>query len=355
MTGITKFLPRRRVLAGSTMVLAAPFVARYAIAQGMAEISTLRSIAKSWIWGAEDFAHACGYFEKMGVSVKSSASNRGTNIAALQGGVDVVLGSMEEPVRSRAQGMTIRTFTATCNKWASHLLLKKEILDRAGVTQASPLDQKLAMLKGIRLGTTGPGAAPDAMARYFAHLAGLNAERDLRLVTTGNGPPQIAATQQGAIDGFIATSPTSDIATQRAGCAYLFQNVLNPPPQIAEFQYIVSSTHEQTLKTKRDALVRYTQGLALALRRMREDPAAFKEWARVTLFADTVPDLFEEAYANNSKIFFAEPRPNEELFKRNLVVTNTVNGDLGVAPIPDSVTFASLFDTSISDDALRNL
>lgn len=345
---------RRALLGGAAVLLAAPALTRSAAGQGTPQITTLRSVAKSWLWGAEDYAQAGGFFTKAGIKVVSSASGRGTNVAALQGGgVDVVLGSLDEPIRSRAGGLAIKTFCTSVNRFASHVMLKKAILEKAGVTEASPVAAKLALLKGLRLGTTGPGAAPDTLARYLAVLGGLNADRDLQLVPTGNGPPQIAAAQQGATDGFIASSPTSDIAVGVAGMAYLFQNVLNPPPSLKEYQYIVASTHEDTLRAKRDALVRYVHGLALALRDMRASPGGFKDWSRSALFADQPAELFEAAFVNNASIYFEDPTPKEALFRLNLEVLNTVNRSIGAAPVPDAVTFASLIDTSIAADAVK--
>lgn len=344
---------RRGLLAGA---VAAPFVSRAALSQTPPQLTTLRSIAVSWLWGAEDYAQAGGFFTKAGIAVVSNASNRGTNVAALQGGgVDVVLGSLEEPIRSRASGLAIKTFASTVNKWASHLLVSKAIMERAGVTDASPLEQKLALLRGRRIGTTGPGAAPDALARYLCILGGIDPERDAQLVPTGNGPPQIAALQQGAIDAVVASSPTSDLAILTASCAYLFQNVLNPPPKLKEWQFIIASTHEDTLRTKREALVRYVHGLALAMRSMRAEPEGFKAWARETLFKGDAAPLFEPAYRDNHDIYFADPRPQEDLFRNNIEVTSLVNRSAGRPPLPDTVTFANLFDPSIAGEAVARL
>ena len=350
-------LSRRKLLVtGSAAVISAPFVARPGFAQTTESIATIRSSAKSWLWAAEDYAQAGGFFTKANVAVTSTATNRGTNIAALQGGgVDIVIGSLEEPVRSNAGGLQIKVFASSVNKWATHVLLKKEIMDRAGVTEASPLDKKLALLKGLKIGTTGPGASPDAMARYLAFLGGLNPDRDLQLVTTGNGPPQIAALQQNAVDGIVASSPTSNLAILRGGAAYLFQNVLNPPPALKQFQFIVATTHAQTLTSKREALVRYTHGLALALADIHAKPDAFKTWSRGFLFTEETASLFEPAFRDNSDIYFKDPRPTETLFQANLDITNTVNKGMGRPAIPDSVTFASLFDASIAADAMKRL
>ena len=75
-------LDRRAVLAGA----AAAALPRVAIGQAMPELQTMRSTARSWLWLAEDYGTAGGFFAKAGVKVISNASNRGVNIQALAGG-----------------------------------------------------------------------------------------------------------------------------------------------------------------------------------------------------------------------------------------------------------------------------
>lgn len=348
-------ISRRLVVTGAAM-LAAPAILRSGAAQSVPELTTLRSTSKSWLWAAEDYGNAGGFFGKAGVKVSSNASNRGTNIAALQGGgVDIVLGDPGEAARARAQNLAVRTFVATVDRYASHVVLKQDVLAKAGVTEASPADRKIAVLKGLKLGTTGPGAAPDALFRYLAGLGGMNPERDMQLVTIqGGGPGMLAALGQNAIDGFCLSSPTADLAVQRQGCGYLFQMALNPPPALAEYQYIVASTHEDTIKSKRETLVRYCRGIALALRSMSAEPERFKAWAK-EWFEGLDPDIFESAFANNGRIYFRDPTPREDLFKKNIEFISTTNKLMGADPLPASLTFETMCNPSIAQEALKGL
>ena len=350
-------LSRRALVTSGGALLGATLLPKGLRAQGAApELSTLRSTSKSWLWAAEDYANAAGFFTQAGVKVTSNASNRGTNIAALQGGgVDIVLGDPGEASRARSQNLAIKTFVSTVNRYASHVVLKKDLLAKAGVDETSPADKKIAMLKGLKLGTTGPGAAPDALFRYLASQGGLNPERDMQLVTLqGGGPGMLAALQQNAIDGFCLSSPTADLAVQRQSCGYLFQMALNPPPFLAEYQYIIASAGEDTIKTKRDALVRYAKGIALALRSISAEQDKFKAWAK-DWFEGMDPDIFESAYANNSRIYFADPTPKESLFAKNLEFISTVNKLMGAEAMPATVTFQAMVDPTIAQDAMKGL
>ncbi len=345
------------MLTRRTTILAAAGAAlpRFAIAQETPELQTMRSTSKSWLWLAEDYARAGGFFDKVGVKVVSNASNRGTNIAALAGsGVDLVLGDPGEAFNARSQNLAIRSIVQTVGKYASHVVLKQDLMARANVTEASPVAQKIAVLRGLRLGTTGPGAAPDGLFRWLALQGGMDPNKDMRLVPIqGGGPGMVAGLQQNVIDGFCLPSPSADIAVSKAGCAYLFDNAVNPPPQLNHYCYIIASASERTIATKRDALVRYATGIALALRSVKQEPDKFKAFAIPFLELD--PAIAERAYASNSRIYFEQPVPDAALFQLNVDFLNATNATQGVDKLPSSLTFASIYDTSIAQEAMRRL
>ncbi len=342
---------------GLVAITAAAALPRFAIAQGTPELQTMRSTSKSWLWLAEDYARAGGFFDQANVKVVSNASNRGVNITALAGsGIDIVLGDPGEVFNARRENLSVRIFVQTVGKYASHVVIKQDVLQRAGVTEASPLAQKIAVLKGLRLGTTGPGAAPDNLFRWLALQGDMDPNKDMRLVTIqGGGPGMIAGLQQSVIDGFCLSSPSSDLAVAKAGCAYLFDMATNPPPYLSSFCYITASLHERSLAnaSKRDALVRYATGIALTLRSIRQEPDKFKAFA--VAFLELDPAVAERAYASNSKIYFDQPVPSDALFQKNFDYLNAVNKTEGVDPLPTSLTFATTYDTAIATDAMKHI
>ncbi|WP_173934611.1 ABC transporter substrate-binding protein [Chelativorans sp. Marseille-P2723] len=345
---------RRTVLGGAAALALTPRIAL--ASNSLPEVTTLRSTAKSWLWLVEDYGTAGGFFAEAGIKVNSNASNRGTNIAALQGGgVDIVLGDPGEALRARAQNLKVRIIAKMVGRYASHVVLKNAVLTERGVTEASPVADKIAALKGLKLGTTGPGAAPDALFRYLASLGGMDPNTDFQLVPIqGGGPGVLAALQQGVIDGFCLSSPTADMAIDREDCDYLFQMVSNPPEQMKEFQYITASAGEETIANRRDVLVRYCQGLALAQKSIAADPEKFKAWAK-EYFDGMSPEIYEVAFANNGSIYFDDPVPSEELLAKNIEYINTVNLLMDAEKLPESLTFSNMVEPTIAQDAIKEL
>lgn len=343
-------LSRRSALAGLAGALATP-----ALAQRVPTLQTMRSSARSWIWIAEDYARAGGFFAQAGVEVVSNSSGRGNNVPALAGsGVDIVLGDQSATLPAFAQGFRARTFAQLTNRYATHVVVRRTVLDRIGVHADSPLPDRYAALKGLTLGTTGSGSATDTLLRWLGVQAGLDPGTQIRLTPIqGGGPGMIAAIQQNAIDGFSLSSPTSDIAITRAGCAYLFEMCRNPPPQMDPFCYIVASASLRSLAENREALIRYTMGIALAQRAAAADPARYKAFAIEFLELDAA--IADAAHASNGQILFPDPRPTEDLFARTKAFVNTVIVSQKEPPLPESLGFPQVYETGIAAEAVRRL
>jgi NitT/TauT family transport system substrate-binding protein len=345
-------LSRRSLLATATAGTVLP---RFAIAESMPELSTMRSTSKSWLWMAEAYAIDGGFFTKAGVKVSANASNRGTNMTALVGGaVDMVWGDPGEAMNAKKQDLKFHGIAQTVGKFGSHVVVRREILDRAGLTQASPVEKKIALLRGLRMGTTGPGAAPDGMLRWLSVKGGMNPNKDVQLVPIqGGGAGMLAGVRQKVIDGFCLSSPTADFAVAKFDCGYLFQMVLNPPPEFDRYTYITCSVGDKALHERRDALVRYVAGLALSLRAIKAEPEKFKAFAVPYLQLD--PIIAESAYAGNSPMYYADPLLTEAEFAANVSFINIVNESAGQSPMPASLTFASMYDPSIAEEAMKRV
>jgi len=177
---------------------------------------------------------------------------------------------------------------------------------------------------------------------------------DIRLVTIqGGGPGMLAGLQQDVIDGFCLSSPTSDLAVQTRDCAYLFNMALNPPPFFENYLYICASTSEATLRNpdKREALVRYSHGISMALKAINSDRAKLKEWAD-KWFEGLPPEIADVSFDINSKIFFTDPTPQLALFSNAVDFINIVNKTMNADIIPASLTFDSQFDTAVAKEGV---
>ena len=320
------------------------------------KLTSIRSTARSWLWSPEDHAAQNRLFDKAGLTVSLAATNRGVNQdALLSGAADILLGAPTQNMRVQIRKQPVKMICGFVNKFASNIVVKKAFAERAGVTEASPVAAKAAVLKGLRIGTTGPGAGPDQLTRYMMNIAKINPDREAQLVPVQGGPAaMIAAFDRGQIDGFCLSSPTSDVAVSKFGGVYLFNMVNNPPPDLVDYLYITASVTEKTIKEKPRELATYCRGIALALKAIHGDRTAFRKWAR-EYFKDLEDDLFERAFANNAAMYMKTPVPTRPQFQRNVEFLDAELKLLNQAGVPGSFRFDDAWDLSFVEKGMAGI
>jgi NitT/TauT family transport system substrate-binding protein len=322
----------------------------------LAGVRSIRSTAKSWLWMVEDVALERGFFKRAGLEVGSTATLRGENTPALiGGGADVVLGNPVEPMRAALQRQSVVVFVGMVNKYASHVVVKKTIADRLGVDDDAPFEAKARALKGLKLGTTGPGASPDMLFRYIFRKAGMDAARDATLVTiSGGGQGMLAALERSEIDGFCLSSPTSDLAVRKFGATYLFNMGKDPVPDLKDFLYIAATTTKRYAESNRAQILAYTKGVVDALRFIKTEREKFLEIVGKT-FGNVDPELVQAAFPSNYPIYMDDPTPTKRHFELNMEFLRHQIAIMGQkTPVsPDTLKYEDVYTPEFAEQALR--
>ncbi|MFZ5817339.1 MAG: ABC transporter substrate-binding protein [Bacillota bacterium] len=171
-------------------------------------------------------ARGKGYFKEQGLEVEQISTNGGgpDTAALLAGEVQFNVASDTYHIDLQRQGKkTLGVFNYQ-NKnvvtWAIH----KDAAAKIGITETTPLKEKLPKLKGLRIGITKPGALTDKVARYYVQRAGLDPDRDVQIIGVGSGPTAVAALEQKKIDVLVVSVPQPEMAIQK-GFAIHFMGV----------------------------------------------------------------------------------------------------------------------------------
>lgn len=329
---------------------------RPAYAQSVGSLTSLRSTSKSWLWAAEDFGVARGHFDaSSGLKVDQASTQRGVNHDALiAGAADILLGSPIQNMRIQFRDQPVVLILSMVNKFASNIVINKDIAARLGVTEQSPLIEKGRALKGLKIGTTGSGGGPDQLVRWVMRRAGLNPATEAQLTPIRGGSAMIAAMEHGQIDAFCLSSPTSDIAIQRSKATYLFNMATNPPEQLADFPYIGAAVRQETIDGKGPQLTAYCHGIALALKQLHQDPAAFRAWAK-GWFEGMQDDLFNTSFDNNLPIYQATPVPTREGYQTNIEFLDEDLKSIGQPGVPAGYTMEKAYNLRFVEAAMRQL
>ena len=102
------------------------------------------------------------------------------------------------------------------------------------------------------------------------------------------------------------------------------------------------------------SLTAYCRGIALALKNIHGERAAFKAWAR-EYFKDLEDDLFERAFANNAAMYMRTPVTTRGQFQRNVEFLDAELKLLNQPGVPGGFRFDDAWDLSFVEKAMVGL
>lgn len=182
-------------------------------------------------------ARAQGFFEGEGLDVQQiSTRGGGPDLQALiAGDAEFNAGAGPYQLNAFRQGQNVIGVFNFLNKNIINVAIRKDVAAQRGITENSPLKDKLAALKGLTIGITRPGSLTWLQARYMARQAGLDVEKDVTIVGIGGGAALVAALEQKQVDVIVISSPNAEIAVDRGFAIMLVNNTKGEDPSLVPF------------------------------------------------------------------------------------------------------------------------
>lgn len=158
-------------------------------------------------------AEDAGYFKEAGVDVDFSLLAGPAALNALIGGsgdFTAIAGLIQ--IRAAQRGQKTLAIAGLQENATTEIVLSAEVTERLAAAK-TPVDRARA-LKGLTLAVDAANGLPHAFLRYVGRQAGIDADRDIRLVFIA--PPGMdAALQKKEVDGFVFSSPFTLEAVRR--------------------------------------------------------------------------------------------------------------------------------------------
>ncbi len=182
-------------------------------------------------------AKANGYFAEAGLDVEMITTNgSGPDIKALIAGeVDFTFTPGDNVILAYQEGkrvvMVMTAFHRLIINWAMH----KEVARAKGITETTPLAQKVKALKGLTVGVTQAGALTAHLASFVIRKAGYVPQQDVNVIPIGSGPSWLAALENRKVDVALTATPVPETAVGQGYAIMFINNASGEDSSIPEF------------------------------------------------------------------------------------------------------------------------
>lgn len=214
-----------------------------------------------------------GFFDQQDVDFEYVEIDSGKlGVAALiSGNVQVVDLGVDDVVALQQQGKEIVLFYSMVNSLTMDMVMRKEVADQKGITPATPLEQRFAALKGLRIGITRPGAPTDLYPRYYMKQVGLDPDRDATFIPIGGGSALMAAMKTGQIDAYMLSAPTPYILEKEGIGVVLIKASAGDVPIFKDYAFESVAALKSYAQANPDTLRAYSRAVSQAARWMADN------------------------------------------------------------------------------------
>ena len=202
--------------------------------------------------------------EKLEVEVNST-NGGGPDIRALiAGDVDFSFTTGDNVILAHQEGKKLTMVMSGLNKLFINWAIHKDAAKSKGITEATPLAEKMKALKGMTIGVTNAGALTSHLANFVVRKAGLNPQSDVNIVPIGSGPTWLAALENRKVDVALTAPPTPDTAISRGYAILFINNAKGEDPSISEFLMENLIVRPETAAKDQDTVRRMVRALTKA-------------------------------------------------------------------------------------------
>ena len=221
-------------------------------------------------------AEAAGYMAEEGIDLELTEVDSGAlGIAALiSGGVQLVDADPFQLVQLLKQDKSVQFIYNLTKGVTLDMVMSKEMIAAKNLSRNTPIVQRFAALKGMKLGITKPGAATDVYMRYYLKRAGIDPERDVQIVTVGGGAALLAAMRNKQVDAFHLSPPTPYQAQEAGFGDVIIKTTAGDVPELTNFLYTGIAVNKTYADKNADVLKRWAKAVNRANLLLQKDQAA---------------------------------------------------------------------------------
>jgi NitT/TauT family transport system substrate-binding protein len=262
-------------------------------------------------------AESHGFFKKNGLEVSIDTVNGGAAIiAALQSGSVQFASATASPiVAADDQGAGLQMLTSL-STYPEQIVMSTKKAEEAGITESTPVKQKLEALKGMSVAVTELGGGLQYTLNYALSSVAMSAE-EVNAVAVTPYSSQINALRANRVDAIAPSSPYGSLAVSEGigvMVANIWQGELESLPTTDPFQ--VLGVQESYASENPEVMEEMRKALGEAFEFIRSNPKESSEEAVKLVEGFTLP-LMEEVIGKGES-FPTATSISEEQFEKVL-------------------------------------
>lgn len=287
------------------------------------------------IYVASELARTSKIFDRLCLDVEIVTTNAQVE-GLLSRQLDFIESNSMEPVKTHAVGRNLLSVAPMLGCYTNALVVRKEVADRLKVTRTSPLKERLAALRDLRIGVTNLSQGAGLWVLLLLDEAGMTA-KDVRLHQLDNAPGMMAAFRTQQIDALSSGSPPGEQLEAEGLGVRLITGPGGDFPGFgpdSKFPYTSLITTRQYAQDNPDLVLRVTAAFMWANAQIQADKDGVRERVRQVMFPKLPEPVYREAYDFTYPCFARpEDRFTQASFDRVLRVANLGRKAGGLPPV----------------------
>jgi NitT/TauT family transport system substrate-binding protein len=250
-------------IAGGLAATTLPAVVRAAAPQSVSVGQIGTSVAFFPLYVADKL----GYFKAANLDVTITPFQSGTLVgtAVTSNSVDIGASVITDVFALLKANRPVKLVGSLVNGYYVDIIVSNQFLAATKTSRATKLADKVAALKGKRIGITGPGSGTQALVDYLFTTNGLDTTRDAELVNVGASQASvIQLLKDGRIDAVSFAWPLSMIADAAGvGKAYIMPALGDVPTMREQIQSVIYAKPD-VLAKRNDMVVAFVHAVGRA-------------------------------------------------------------------------------------------
>jgi len=219
-------------------------------------------------------AKAAGYFAEEGLDVEIvTVAGGGALQALIARDAQVCVTPSTYQLQAWEKGQKLLATGSILTRNSINVVMHKDVARARGITEKSPLADKIKALKGLKLSGVAVGSFSYQVMLYYLLKAGIDPQKDVELIGIGAGPAMVLALEQRKVDAFATGTPVPDAAVLRGFGLMIVDNAAGEDPDFGEFMMNSIIVHPDYAKANPETVRKIVRALVRANRWLAENPA----------------------------------------------------------------------------------